>query len=322
MGLALLIGGAWVLISGGTRVATVLGLPPVVVGLTVVAFGTSAPELFVSVLGAVKGSTGLVLGNVIGSNVANLGLILAVAAILQPVKVEKGLSRNEVPFMFVASVGFAGLILDGTLSRLDATILVVGFVVFIAWTFRNLDRGTVVPVTTEPPLVIPQERRTRELALGTGLVLAGICGLAGGGHFIVDAATRIALGFGVSETLIGLTLVAVGTSLPELATTIVAALRDEDDLALGNIVGSNLFNILAVAGPVGLIWELKVEGPQSPLPHVLFHPSANQLQLASMLGLALLVTAMIVLGRGRIGRVRGLILLAVYILIMTVWTTS
>ncbi len=321
LGLVLLIGGAWVLISGGTRVAAVLGIPPVVVGLTVVAFGTSAPELFVSMLGAMEGSTGLVLGNVIGSNVANLGLILAFAALTRPVIVEHGLSRKEVPFMLFASAVFAFMVWDGNLSRLDSGFLVAGFLLFIFWTFRNRDRGTVVPIPDEEVLAVPAEARSRELAIGSGLALLGICGLAGGGHYIVDSAVRIAVGFGVSETVVGLTMVAIGTSLPELATTIVAAMRDEDDLALGNIVGSNLFNILAVAGPVGLIWGLEVEGPQTPLPHVMFNPSANQLQLASMVLLALLVFVMIMLGKGRIGRKRGLALLIAYILIMIIWTT-
>ncbi len=317
LGLGLLIGGAWVLISGGTRIARVLGLPPVVVGLTVVAFGTSAPELFVSILGAMKGSTGLVLGNVIGSNAANLGLILALAAIMRPVKVEKGLSRNEVPLMLVASLVFTWLTWDGNLSRLNSVILVCGFVAFMFWTFRNLDRGTVVKIPAKAPLSEPVASRPRELALGAGLVALGVAGLAGGGHFIVDSAVRIASGFGVSETVIGLTMVAVGTSLPELATTVIAAMRDEDDLALGNIVGSNLFNILAVAGPVGLFWGLEVEGPASSL---LPQLAASQVQLLSMVLLTVIVAAMIMLGKGRIGRRRGLALLVIYILIMIMWT--
>jgi cation:H+ antiporter len=321
LGLVLLIGGAWILISGGTRIAAVLGIPPVVVGLTVVAFGTSAPELFVSILGALRGSTGLVLGNVIGSNVANLGLILAVAAILRPVIVEKGLSRNEVPFMLVASLALAGMVWDGNLNRFDASVLVVGFAFFMIWTYRNRDRGTIVPIPAEPAIVVPPQYRGRELVRGSGLVMLGIVGLASGGHFIVDAAVRIATSFGVSETLIGLTMVAIGTSLPELATTIIAAIRDEDDLALGNIVGSNLFNVLAVAGPVGLVWKLQVEGSQQPLDHLFLHPSPNQLQLVSMVLLAIMVTLMITFGRGRIGRKRGLLLLATYVLIMYLWTT-
>ena len=130
LGLALLVIGAWLLVNGGSRVAAVLGIPPVVVGLTVVAFGTSAPELFVSLVGALRGNTGLVLGNVIGSNVANLGLILAVAAILRPVIVEKGLTRQEVPLLLGATALFTGLVWDGELSRWDSLILVAGFFVF------------------------------------------------------------------------------------------------------------------------------------------------------------------------------------------------
>ncbi len=321
LGLVMLIGGAWVLISGGTRVAAVLGLPPVVVGLTVVAFGTSAPELFVSALGAMEGSTGLVLGNVIGSNVANLGLILALAAILRPVKVERGLGRKEVPFMLAATAVFGVMVWDGRLGHRDALVLVLGFLAFMVWTFRNRGRGVVAKVPDADALVIDPDARGRELTVGSLLVILGIVGLAGGGHFIVEAATRLALGFGVSETVIDLTLVAIGTSLPELATTIVAAARDEDDLALGNIVGSNLFNILAVAGPVGLVWGLDVEGPQQPLAYLPLRPTANQVQIVSMLLLTVMVTVMIMLGRGRVGRVRGVLLLSVYILIMFIWTT-
>ena len=319
-GLVLLIGGAWVLISGGTRVAAVMGVPPVVVGLTVVAFGTSAPELFVSILGAMKGSSGLVLGNVVGSNVANLGLILALAAIIRPVVVEKGLSRNEVPFTLAASAVFAWQVWDGTLSRLDAAVLVAGFVAFMGWTWRNRDRGALVPAA--PEVQVAPDRRGREMAVGGLMVAGGVIGLAGGGQLIVDAAVRMAAAFGVSETVIGLTMVAVGTSLPELATTIVAAFRDEDDLALGNIIGSNLFNILAVAGPVGLVWGLNVEDGQAPLRQLPLAPSPNQLQLVSMLLVTLLVFVMIVLGRGKVGRLRGLLLLAVYAAIMFIWTTS
>jgi len=143
VGLVLLVAGAWVLISGGTRVAALLGIPPVVVGLTVVAFGTSAPELFVSIVGALKGSTGLVLGNVVGSNVANLGLILAVAAIIRPVLIERALARNEVPYMLLTTIAFVVMVWDGQLSRFDAGILVIGFVVFISWTMRKIGRAHV-----------------------------------------------------------------------------------------------------------------------------------------------------------------------------------
>ncbi len=317
-GIGLLVGGAWFLISGGSRVAAVLRVPAVVVGLTVVAFGTSAPELFVSIVGAFKGNTGLVLGNVIGSNVVNLGLILAFAALLRPVIVERGLSRKEVPFLLGATVLFAALAWDGRLGHFDAGLLVVIFFAFLWWTLKNKDRGAVV---TDVPAELPdvdREHRMRELTRGGGMTILGIGGLAIGGHFIVTSALKLAVSMGVSETLIGLTLVAVGTSLPELATTIMAALRNEDDLALGNIVGSNLFNILAVAGPVGLFWNLDAEGGQST---GILSFSSLQIQMICMVVLTFMVFSMIILGRGKIGRKRGMVLLLTYLAIMYFWTT-
>jgi cation:H+ antiporter len=307
-GIAFLILGAWLLVGGGSRVAAALGVPPVVVGLTVVAFGTSAPELFVSLVGALRGNTGLVLGNVIGSNVANLGLILAVAAIVRPVIVEKGLTRvvGEVPLLLCATALFTGLVWDGELSRWDSLLLVVGFFVFMVMTLKG-GRGEVVTPPASGPEPAPPGRKMRQMSAGMGLVVLGIVGLAGGGQLIVTSALDLASRLGVSETLIGLTLVAVGTSLPELATTIIAAWKDQDDLALGNIIGSNLFNILAVAGPVGLIQPLVQQDGQ------------GSVQLLSMCLLTILVFVMIVLRGGAIGRGRGWLLLLVYAAVMTTW---
>jgi cation:H+ antiporter len=319
VGVGLLVGGAWSLVSGGSRVAAVLRVPTVVVGLTVVAFGTSAPELFVSLMGAFKGSTGLVLGNVIGSNVANLGLILAAAALLRPVIVEKGLPRKELPFLLAATLLFTLLAWDGRLGHLDAGLLVAGFITFMWWTLKHRDRGAVV---TDVPAKLPEidpGHRMREVTRGTAMTVLGVGGLAAGGHFIVSSALWLAVSMGISETLIGLTLVAVGTSLPELATTVVAALRNEDDLALGNIVGSNLFNILAVAGPVGLFWRLDAEGNQAPLTRIPTQPTPLQLQMICMMALTIMVFSMIILGRGKIARMRGLVLLVTYAMIMFIW---
>lgn len=306
LGVAVLVGGAWVLVGGGTRVAAVLGVPAVVVGLTVVACGTSAPELFVSLVGALRGNTGIALGNVIGSNVANLGLILAVAALLRPVKVEAGLARREVPLMLAVSLVFAAQMWDGELSRLDAGVLTAGFVVFLVWTARGAKRGEIT-VQKPPEIELVPGRRVRELVRGSALVVAGVVGLAGGGRLIVVAAVDLALRFGVSETLAGLTLVAVGTSLPELATTIVAASRRQDDLALGNIVGSNIFNILAVAGPVGLVRPLVETSAQ------------GRLQLGCMIALAALLFVMVRIRGGDLGRRWGMLLLVCYVGIMVVW---
>ncbi len=320
-GIGLLVGGAWLLVSGGSRVAAVLRVPTVVVGLTIVAFGTSAPELFVSLAGALKGNTGLVLGNVIGSNVVNLGLILGLAALLRPVIVEKGLSRKEVPLLLGATILFTILVWDGQLGRWDALLLVAGFGFFMWWTLTNRDRGAVVTEVPEELPHIDPDHRTREVVRGTGLSLLGVVGLAAGGHFIVSSALVLAVSIGISETMIGLTLVAVGTSLPELATTVVAAMRNQDDLALGNIIGSNLFNILAVAGPVGLIRNLDAEGGLPPVAGVPLQLSQLQVQMISMLVLTFMVFTMIILGRGRIGRKRGTALLLTYALIMFLWTT-
>ena len=308
-GVGVLVAGAWALVSGGTRMAAALGVPAVVVGLTVVAFGTSAPELFVSLMGAIQDRSGIALGNVIGSNVANLGLILAVAALLQPAKVEKGLRRREVPLLLAVSVLFAGLVWDGVLGLADAIVLCAVFVGFLWWTWLGATRGERV-VPRPPDVEIDRSHRLRETLRGLGLVLLGIAGLAGGGRLIVDSAVSLATRLGVSETLIGLTLVAVGTSLPELATTVVAAARKEDDLALGNIVGSNLFNILAVAGPVGLVRTLRLPVEE------------GRLQLACMVAVAALLGAMVSLRGGDVGRGRGALLLAVYAAIMVMWTVG
>jgi cation:H+ antiporter len=315
-GVGLLIGGAWVLISGGTRAAAVLGVPPVVVGLTVVAFGTSAPELFVSLIGALRGNTGLVLGNVVGSNVANIGLILALAAVLRPVLVEKGLVRRELPLMLGASALLMWFAWDGVLDRINAAALFVVFIGFMTWTLRSSDRGA----DPQPELpAVDRAHRGRELALGAALVVGGVVGLAVGGQLIITSAVKMAASWGVSETLVGLTMVAVGTSLPELATTIVAAVRNQDDLALGNIVGSNLFNILGVAAPVGLMRPLVADLPTATVSGVPMTP--GQVQLLSMGLLTLMICAMVWLGRGRVGRGRGLVLLGSYALIMFLWTT-
>jgi cation:H+ antiporter len=308
-GVALLVAGAWLLVSGGTRVAAVLGVPAVVVGLTVVAFGTSAPELFVSLVGALRGNTGLALGNVVGSNVANIGLILALAALVQPVRVERGLPRREVPLLVGVSVLFAALVWDGTLGTLDAAVLVAGFVAFIAWTIGGSRRGEAI-IPEAPQVAVVPGHRVRQFLIGTGSVVVGVVGLAAGGQMIVNAALALATAFSVSETVIGLTLVAVGTSLPELATTIVAAWRREDDLALGNIVGSNLFNILAVAGPVGLVAPLAETSGR------------HQGQLASMVALAVMLFLIVRFGGDHIGRGSGLVLLLVYAAIMVSWTLA
>lgn len=318
LGLVLLVGGAYVLVEGGTRIAAVFGIPPVVVGLTVVAFGTSAPELFVSLVGAFNGNTGLVLGNVIGSNVANLGLILGTAAVLRPVIVEKGLARFEVRLLLAATFGMTFFIWDGTLGHWDALFLVIGFAVFMLWTL-GFRQGSPLALGKKNALPEVEGHRGKAILLGSSLVVAGVVMLAWGGNQIVSSAMNMARMMNVSETLIGLTLVAVGTSLPELATTIVAAIRNQDDMALGNIVGSNLFNILAVAGPVGVFWKLGVEEQNSGLAVGGMNLPGHQVQLLSMVFLTVIVALMIVVLGGKIGRLRGIVLLCSYVAITALW---
>lgn len=306
LGVGLLVGGAYFLVEGGSRVAAVLGVPPVVVGLTVVAFGTSAPEFFVSAIGAFKGSTELVLGNVIGSNVANIGLILAAAAVVRPVVVERQLPRREVPFLVIMTLLFTGMAADRNLSRLDGGILSLLFVLFMVYTVRSSTRGEDVASVAQPPRLDVEGRKGRELSLGSMQAMAGMLGLAGGGHFIVSSATEIAVALGISQAVIGLTLVAVGTSLPELATTIMAALKGHDDMALGNIIGSNLFNILGVAGPVAFVSTLASE-------------DEILLQLVVMCVLTIVVGLMIWPRHKQIGRLQGGVLLTLYVGSTILW---
>lgn len=305
LGVGLLVGGAYLLVEGGSRVAALLGVPPVVVGLTVVAFGTSAPEFFVSVIGAINGNTDLVLGNVIGSNVANIGLILALAAILRPVTVEGKLPRQEIPLLVLVTVVFSLMAMDQNLGFWDGVILTALFGVFMFWTLRSGSRGEPVAGVAVVKVEVDPAHKPREALKGSLQVLAGMTGLAGGGQLIVTAATGLAVAMGISEAVIGLTLVAVGTSLPELATTIMAAWKKQDDMALGNIIGSNLFNILGVAGPISL-FGLKATGSVLP-------------QLAAMLVLTLTMALMILVRRHSVGRFQGWFLLALYAGSVTLW---
>ncbi len=318
-GLVALVLGAYALVEGGVKVARILGIPSVVVGLTVVAFGTSAPEFFVSLVGALRGSTALVLGNVMGSNVANLGLILAAAGLLRPVTVEADLARREIPLMVAATMFFCILAWDGNITRLNAGLLTAGFLGFMLYTL--LGKRGAVPVEPGTP---PREtgfapRDWRGILLGSLWTLVGIVALALGGKLITDAAVTIAQALGVSETVIGLTMVAVGTSLPELATTIMAALRKEGDLALGNIFGSNVFNLLGVAGPVGLIRPLRADPGVVAVPWLGLDLARFQFQVITMLFITLVVWGMSGTGGRRFGRLRGGLLLGLYGAIMVSW---
>ena len=253
--ICLVIGAEW-LVRGASSVATKLGIAPIVIGLTVVAFGTSAPELAVSVSGALSGNADIALGNVVGSNTANILLILGLSAAINGLSIEQRLLRFDIPVLVVISAVVYGLLLNDVIGRFEGVGLFIGVIVYTGWLLRNSQRGESVAVKEEyTAAVAAAEGLTlrQSLAFQIGLVIVGLGFLVLGSQLLVDSATDIAESLGVSDLVIGLTVVAVGTSLPELATSVMAAIRGQRDIAVGNVVGSNIFNLLAVLGASAVI---------------------------------------------------------------------
>ena len=250
LGLALLLAGGEVLVRGATRLSAAAGIPPVIVGLTVVAFSTSAPELAVTTQAALGGQSDLVMGNVVGSNVANILLILGLSAAIAPLLVTQRLIRLDVPLMVGVSIGTWLLVLDGHLSRLEGALLVAGIVTYIALAIRA-SRKTAAVVERQYAEAYGHTRHEALTALL--LVGGGLAALVVGAGWLVDGASAAARALGVSELVIGLTIVAVGTSLPELTASLVATYKGERDIAAGNVIGSNLFNLLFVLGVTALV---------------------------------------------------------------------
>jgi len=242
-GFVVLVLGAEILVRGASRLAAAAGMPPLIIGLTVVAFGTSAPEMAVSVGSALGGSPDIALGNVVGSNIFNVLLILGLSALVAPLAVSAQLVRFDVPVMIAASLLVWLMALDQSISRLEGLVLALMIAIYIDMQIRMGRRGDDGDVPA-----VPEARGAGAMALNAVLIVAGLVLLVAGSRWLLAGATGIARGFGVSELLIGLTIVAAGTSLPELATSMLAALRGERDIAVGNIVGSNIFNIFAVLG--------------------------------------------------------------------------
>lgn len=263
LGFVLLIVGGELLVRGASKLAESLGIPPLIVGLTVVAFGTSAPEIAVLLKSAFGGQSGLIVGNVVGSNIANVLLILGFSAIVAPLVVSRRVIFMEVPLMIGVSVLMLLLSLDGQLSRLDGAILFAGFLLYLAFMIRE-QRGANVKAEA---LLTENETDAREStnrnsvnwAKNGLLVLAGLVVLVIGSEWLVNGAVAMARAFGVSELVLGLTIVAIGTSLPEMATSIIAGLRGQRDIAVGNVVGSNIFNILSGLGLTALIAPKGIE---------------------------------------------------------------
>jgi len=292
LGVAGLLAGAWLLVRGGARLAVLLGVPPVLIGLTIVAWGTSAPELVVSLSAALHGNPGLMLGNVIGSNQANIGLILGLAALLMRPQVDRRILRFDYPVLLVATLVLSLLLVDGVLGRWEGLLLLAGFAAVTAQMIvsaRHGEREVAVAIPASGPGV----------ALCTVMVIVGCGLLAGAGQVLVDSAELIARGLGVSEMVIGLSLVAVGTSLPEMAATLVAAWHRESGIAVGNVIGSNLFNTLAVGGLVPLVRPVRAGA------------SVMGREVPSLLAITV-VLALLINRRQVVPRRGGLILLLLY----------
>ncbi len=282
----LFFGGNW-LVDAASCIARELGLPPLIVGLTVVAFGTSAPELMVSVSAALRGSSGIALGNVVGSNIANVGLILGMTGLVAPIVVKVTLVRREIPLMIIISAVAYVFILDKQIGRVDGAIMLVGFVVF------NLLMVYLTTRRTDEQRAADNEIGSEHhggndinMALEWGRLLLGIIVLLIGAELTVRGATSIAQTLGVPEVVIGLTVVAFGTSLPELAASLVAAFRGQSDIAVGNVIGSNIANLLLILGATSLISPIPIHEPGTFSP---YEPGMLSFDYPLMVAFALLV---------------------------------
>ena len=295
-GLALLYGGGESLVRGGSGLALRLGISPLVVGLTIVAFGTSSPELLVAVRASLDGRGGIALGNVMGSNIMNLALILGVAAIVRPLPVNAKIVRREAPVMVGVTLVLSALLVLGGVGRWEGGVLASAVVVYTAFNVIAARRVSAAAVRREYAEALP--RAGGNFVLLGVLVAAGLALLSFGAELLVHGAVVVANHFGMSQITIGLTVVAIGTSLPELAICLVAAFRGEADMAVGNIVGSNIFNATAIVGASALIAPLSSKGV-TPADLIAFAAS-------SLLILPVMVRGM------RITRIEGAMLVAAY----------
>jgi len=300
-GLAVLVWAADRFISGAAALANNLGVSPMMIGLTIVGFGTSAPEILVSFIASVGGNPGLAIGNAIGSNIANIGLILGTTALIIPLSVHSGVLKREYPLMLAISLISLALMWDGSLDRIDGILLIVLLVATVLWMVRSARRDGSDPISSEFDAEIPHDVPTPRAVVW---LILGLLGLLLSSRALVWGAANVASALGVSDVVIGLTIVAIGTSLPELAASIASALKGEDDIAIGNVIGSNLYNILAVLSLPGLI------APGPFLPEVLYRDQPT------MIGLTV---ALFLMGygfgkqQGRLNRLEGLILLCVFV---------
>ncbi len=297
VGLIILLFGGKILVDGASSIALKLGMSTGLIGLTVVAFGTSAPELIVSLTAALKGNSDISIGNVVGSNIANIGLVLGISGIFYPILIRKSHIRFEYALMVLITLVYYALSLDLKISRIEGILLLLGFIGFNVYLFRNLGKG--IQQNDDAVVEEIEDVRNYSLLASMGLFVGGIVGLYVGSELLVNNAVLISREFGVSERVIGVTIVAVGTSLPELMTSIIAALSKRTDLALGNILGSNIANILSIIGLTAVIKPIYIS------------EAFIQSDYLWMIGLSLLLYPLM-RTKMRISKVEGLILLFSY----------
>jgi len=300
-GLVLLIWGADRFVHGAAAGARNMGIAPLLIGLTVVAFATSAPEILVSIVASLRGEPGLAIGNAIGSNIVNIGLVLGCVALIKPIQLRSATLRREMPALLAVTLLTVSLFLDSFLSFIDGIVMLTGLVIVMMWLTRlGMRSAPSDPINQEYEAEIPKNVTTRIAIIW---LLVGIATLLAGAHLLVDGSIEIARILGVSEVVIGILLVAFGTSLPELAVSLVSALKGEYGLAIGNIVGSNIFNLLAVIGVAATI------APSSLAPSVL------SLHIFVMVAFTLVLFAMTYDydGKSELSRIEGIALLLAFI---------
>jgi cation:H+ antiporter len=294
VGLAILLAGGKLLVDGASGMALKLGLSPGLVGLTIVAMGTSAPELLVSISAALKGNSDIAIGNVVGSNIANISLVLGIAALLFPIIIHRSILKIDYLFTFLSAVLFYGLAFNNIISRLEGILLFILLIALNIFFFKKIK-------PTEDGIESSDDPELKPMAIPKSIffIVFGVAGLYFGSELFVSNAVIISKTFGISERVIGITVIAIGTSLPELITSILAALNKKTDIAIGNILGSNMMNILAIIGITAIVQPIPVSE--------LF----LQKDFLWMLGITAILFP-IILTKGKIGRMEGAFLLGIY----------
>ena len=305
VGFVLLFGGGEFLVRGAVAVSRRFGLSPLLVGMTVVAWCTSAPELVVSMGAALAGRSDIAVGNVVGSNIFNVLGVIGAAALIAPIVVDRRELRRDSAVMIGASILLSAISLTGLIGRAAGVVLFAGIVAYVVLSYRAERRAPSSPEATLHEHEADEIEAPKSAWAGVGYLAAGLAALVVGSQFLMNGATEIARLLGVSEAVIGLTLVAVGTSLPELATSVVAAMRRHSDVAVGNVVGSNIFNILGILGLTAIVRPIGVA------------EQIIRVDNLVMIGVAILLSVLL-LARGKVGRIAGAGFLALYVAYLVV----